>query len=382
MYEQDAVACHLCFRDRTLRAWIKDESVVRGICPWCGRRGHLIPLEKLAAPFREVADIYAETTGPDAFEIGELLSVLFEEDWGVFSDAIQSLDRAQELLTSILQADLSGKERLDYPDFGGLFCRQSSSLENAWDDRAYSALQGEVSKGHAEVPEDAKILDEPPGLLATALEDMSIILEPGETLFRARIHEDRLRTCRFTAAEVGAPPAEKVKAARANQAKRPVLYLARNKSTALAEVRPWKGAVVALATAVSNRRLILVDLAQSQPVKSPFFVELLKWRSELAALLCRLGQDMSRPVMPHEQDVLYKPTQLLALMIQQAGYDGCIYSSAMGSGKNFVLFDTNAADILNIEYVRVSRAAFYSSPLSEYDSLHDEGPYDYALPGD
>lgn len=382
MYEQDAVACHLCFRDRTLRTWIKGESTVRGICPWCGRRGHLVPLEKLAAPFREVADIYAETSGPDAFEIGELLSVLFDDDWGVFSDEIQSLDRAQELLTSILQADLSGKARLDYPDFGGLFCRQSSSLQNAWDERAYSALQGEVSKGLSEGPDNDRIADEPPGSLAIALEDMSIILEPGQTLYRARIHEDRLRTSRFTAAEVGAPPAEKVKAARANQAKQPVLYLARNKSTALAEVRPWKGAVVALATAVPNRRLILVDLAKRQPVESPFFVELLKWRSKLAGLLSRLGQDMSRPVMPHEQDVLYKPTQLLALMIQRAGYDGCIYPSAMGSGKNFVLFDTNAADIVNVEYVRVSRAAFYSSPLSKYDSVYDESPYDYALPGE
>ncbi|QJX08622.1 MULTISPECIES: RES family NAD+ phosphorylase [Rhizobium] len=361
---------------------MRDESTDRGTCPWCGRRGYLVPLEKLAPPFREVADIYVEATGPDAFEIGELLSMLFDEDWEVFSDEIQSLDRAQELLTSILQADLSGKSRLDYPDFGGLFCRQPSSLQDAWDERAYSALQGELSKGLVEGPDDTRIADEPPGSLAIAFEDISIILEPGQALYRARIHEDRLRTSRFTAAEVGAPPAEKVKAARANQANRPVLYLAHNKSTALAEVRPWKGAAVALATVVTNRRLILVDLVQRQLVKSPFFVELLKWRSELAGLLYRLGQDMSRPVMPHEQDVLYKPTQLLALMIQQAGYDGCIYPSAMGSGKNFVLFDTNAADIVNVEYVRVSRAALYSSPLSEYDSVYDEGPYDYALPGD
>jgi len=119
------------------------------------------------------------------------------------------------------------------------------------------------------------------------------------------------------------------------------------------------------------------------PVKSPFFVELLKWKTELAGLLYRLGEDMSRPVMPYEreQDVLYKPTQLLALMIQEAGYHGCIYPSAMGSGRNFVLFDTKAADMVSVEYFRVRRAAFFSSALSDYESVYDEGPYDHALPG-
>jgi hypothetical protein len=68
-------------------------------------------------------------------------------------------------------------------------------------------------------------------------------------------------------------------------------------------------------------------------MRSLFFTDLLKWKLELANPLYRLGQDMSWPVMPHEQEILYKPTQLLALMIQSAGYDGCIYPSAMGSGK-------------------------------------------------
>jgi RES domain-containing protein len=290
-------------------------------------------------------------------------------------------DQTQNLLTSILYADLSGKERMEFPDFNGFFRRQPSSLEDAWDERAYSALQGDTPK--PEAIGSTQIADEPPGSLEVAFEDMAILLEPGQTLYRARIHDDRRRASRFTTSEVGAPPAEKVKAARANRAGRPVLYLAANKSTALAEVRPWKGAAVALAEAVTNRRLMLVDLTQRLPVKSPFFVELLKWKTELAGLLYRLGEDMSRPVMPYEreQEVLYKPTQLLALIIQEAGYHGCIYPSAMGSGRNFVLFDTKAADMVSVEYVRVRRAAFFSSALSDCESVYDEGPYDHALPG-
>ena len=88
---------------------------------------------------------------------------------------------------------------------------------------------------------------------------------------------------------------------------------------------------------------------------------------------------MSRPVMPHEQEILYKPTQLLTLMIQATGYDGCIYPSAMGSGKNYVLFDTEAAEVLNIEHVRVRSATFFSKPLGRHEEIYEEGPYDHMV---
>jgi RES domain-containing protein len=194
-----------------------------------------------------------------------------------------------------------------------------------------------------------------------------------------RIVDDREHKEKYTAAEVGAPPHENAKAGRANQAQQPVLYLASNRSTALAEVRPWKGAAVAIAEVKTKQRLLLVDLSQVRPVKSPFFTDLLKWRIDLANLLYRLGQDMSRPVMPHEREILYKPTQLLALMIQATRYDGCIYPSAMGSRKNYVLFDTQAVEVLNIEHVRVRSATFFSKPLGHYEEIFEEGPYDHMV---
>jgi hypothetical protein len=89
--------------------------------------------------------------------------------------------------------------------------------------------------------------------------------------------------------------------------------------------------------------------------------------------------------MPHEQEVMYKPTQLLALMIQSARYDGCIYPSAMGSGKNYVLFDyvlfdTDGVDVVNIEHLRVNRPTFFSRPFSLYEEIFEEGPYDRRSP--
>jgi hypothetical protein len=68
-------------------------------------------------------------------------------------------------------------------------------------------------------------------------------------------------------------------------------------------VRPWKGAAVAIAEVKIKQRLLLIDLSQIRQIKSPFFKDFLKWRIDLANLLYRLGQDMSRPMMPDEEKI-------------------------------------------------------------------------------
>jgi RES domain-containing protein len=283
------------------------------------------------------------------------------------------------LAVSILYAGLSDKERFDYPDYESLFRNTESSLENAWDEKAYAVLSGEIS-----IPDrkealniEREIADELPDQISIAFEDLAAGFEEGTLLYRARIHDDRKRTERFASDELGAPPPKLARAGRANRKGEPMLYLASNKSTALAEVRAWKGAAVALAEMRLRRRLLLVDLAQAKPFGSPFFVELLRWKLDLAGLLRRLAEDMSRPVVAREDEVLYKPTQLLAWLIRSSGYDGCKYPSAMGPGTNIVLFNPEDAYPTNIAYVRIQRIAYFSEPLSLFETPYEEGPYDY-----
>jgi hypothetical protein len=86
--------------------------------------------------------------------------------------------------------------------------------------------------------------------------------------------------------------------------------------------------------------------------------------------------------MPHEPELLYRPTQFLALMVKSSGYDGCIYPSAMGSGTNIVLFNPDDAEVTRVTYVRVKKAAYFSEPLSEFEDIYEEGPYDFVLEKD
>ena len=377
-YDRDEAACHLCFQDKALQDWIKGEGRKGGVCPWCGRRGYIIDLAKLSEPFREVASIYVEV------ERGELISTLLDEDWGVFSEQIQCDDLTQDLALAILYADLEPRDRLDYPNYGGGFFRsQQSSLEENWDAKADAALAGDMPEPDTQDVESIErdIDDELPDLIQIVFMDLSIYFDAGKVLHRARPHDDRTRKERFQSVDLRPPPPEGATPGRANRKGRPVLYLASSRSTALAEVRAWKGAAVALAEVTTKRPLLLVDLSRSRArwIGSPFFVEELKWRIELAGLLRRLAGDMSRPVMPREEEVLYRPTQLLALLIKSSGYDGFIYPSAMGSGTNIVLFNPDDVEIGPPEYVRVKRAAYFFEPLDPYDEVYEKGPYDFAL---
>jgi hypothetical protein len=33
-HDRDDVACHLCFQDKALQDWIKEEGKKGGVCPW------------------------------------------------------------------------------------------------------------------------------------------------------------------------------------------------------------------------------------------------------------------------------------------------------------------------------------------------------------
>src|SRR4029077_7856064 len=133
------------------------------------------------------------------------------------------------------------------------------------------------------------------------------------------------RTARYAPHELSAPPPSKAGASRASRKHNhvlylatdrttalaevrawkgePVLYLATDRTTALAEVRAWKGAVVAIAEVRLREDVRLVDLSRPMKIGSPFFLDSVKWRMDLAGLLRRLSADLSRPVLPKDAEI-------------------------------------------------------------------------------
>ena len=374
MNRSDSRACHRCFRDKALISFIREEGK-RSWCDWCGARNvYVAPLYMLGDIFREAAGIYQPSEWGD-----EQISFLLQEDWELFSDKIEQAPNSlmQEMAVAILKAGLTAKEyHCDYPDFDGGFRREEPWLEEHWDAMAEAFLSGKESSiaGPAVAGAAEEFF---PDQMEIAFEDLLAVYEAGKVLYRARIHDDRYRKEKFRLDEMGAPAPKDAKTGRANRARQPVLYLANEDKTALCEVRAWKGAAVALAEMRIKRRLRIVNLLDIKTIESPFFDELLSWRLQLAGLFYRLSEELSRPIMTHEEKDLYRSTQYLCDCIKKADYDGVTFPSAMGKGFNVVVFDPSDAEAINLKYVRVDEMWPRFREFGEYEEIYEEVPYHY-----
>lgn len=365
-------ACHRCFADRQLIEWIKEQGPKRN-CSWCGARNvFVVQLSSLRNLFEPVVELYH----PSDSSSGDLLSVLLQEDWEIFSDRIIDKGLAHGLVRAIMEAGVDPKDLII--DYSGLFHSSTpyhSTLEEIWEERADSSsgFDPDESEGSKLEYEDEGFprLDE----VQFAIEDRGTIYPADSVLYRARIYTVRGRSERFGIEEMGAPPPDKTPAQRANRPGEPVLYMASDTNTALAEVRAWKGSPASVAKMRVTEGLRILDLRKPYLVDSPFFHESLGWRLEAHGLLNRFAEELSHPVMPHEADALYRPTQHLCDVINAGGFDGVAYPSAMGPGYNVALFNLHAGTPEEITHHRVEGVSFTSRALGPYESPHEDFPW-------
>lgn len=369
-------ACIDCFNDIILHELIENEGDLAD-CDWCGSKNiKTIPIHMLSEMFRDVAKCYDEVTGPDAYMKGETISGCFQEDWNLFSPKIEGdPEFIRKMTLAILVADTRQKERFDLPDYSGFFYFEMPELKFEWFEKLEKIIKEEKRYDSAQYDE----LDKFPGRIEIAIEGNAHTLNSEEPLYRARIHKSRKRKKRFSLSEMGAPPANKAKAGRANKDNEPVFYLATDEPTALAEVRAWRGMAVALAKVSLKKDLRILDLTDVHYTKSPFESEYLCSDLQVIGLLQSFGLALSQPLLPEEEKTHYLPSQKLCELIRNQNIDGIIYPSAMGSGKNFVLFNPDHGEPYEIKYVRVESPVYPVQEINEYDDLYEESPYELLI---
>jgi len=156
---------------------------------------------------------------------------------------------------------------------------------------------------------------------------------PAETtLYRARIMslDWEFPDEPFEFADMGAPPPDRAPDGRVNPAGIPCFYGAFNPHTAVAELRPWRGARLSVATFDTAVPVRVVDLSRDQEgLTDPS--------------LGILATAISWPV--HRDDRLaYVGTQYIAERLKATGVQGLIYDSAVDpDGLNVALFDPERA---------------------------------------
>lgn len=366
-------ACIKCFKDKVLLKEILSFNQ-KGDCSWCGSQDiNIIPLYKLGELFRGVCSLYKQVDGGL-----DNISYLILEDWDLYGEKIENDPvLMQDLTVSILESGIAHKDLFtDHPDYNEGFERTESLLLDYWDEIAIAHLTGK-KLGEDSDSDKKDMYSNLADILGIVFEDLAVSYKQGHIFYRARIHDDRYRTNKFSTSDLGAPPRKEAIAGRANRKNEPVLYLANNEKTAIYEIRAWKGTAVAYANIKIKKDVSVVSLLNYDFPESPFYQDYLSWRVELAGLFYRFAGELSMPVMDKEKDQLYQSTQLLCDLIKKAGYNGVEYPSSSDFGHNIVLFNPELAEPISVTYVKIDDINPAYHILNEHEAIYDEGPYDY-----
>jgi hypothetical protein len=331
--------CAGCFGDRGLRKNIIPlRSAGNSNCWYCGAENvSTVDPEQLTEYFELLVSAYRLDVA------GNHLVRWFREDWGMFDHPRMDDDRAQALLAEILvDAEIIRQT------FAPAMDNQTDRL-GEWE-----KLRDELRYHNRFFP--AVNID---------LERLELLLSPltldadeiPNQWYRARIQTGEAP---YPIGEMGAPPKRVASHGRANPAGIPYLYLGSTQNTAISEIRPHAGEIACVADFRTPPDLKLVDLRSPRKMVSPFLLEdatdIGRMRNDLP-FLERLGDELTRPVVPQSAAIDYTPSQYLCEFIKKCGYSGVVYRSSVSDGINLALFDPTVAESGNVTQYRVSRVS-------------------------
>ena len=263
------------------------------------------------------------------------------EDWGMFEHERMDDARAAALLAEILDdGEIVRKNHAPPTSY------KTDNL-NRWE-----RLRDELMFGNRYFPKEE--------LQEDRLEELLDLLRLPEDELPTEWHRARLMVNDdpYPIDEMGAPPREIATHGRANPAGIPYLYLSAKPKTAVAEIRPHTGERACVATFTTPKDLNIVDLRNPRHSVSPLDYgdeQKIGYLRSDVYFLARLGDELTRPVIPRSAAIDYVPSQYLCEFIKKYGYDGVIYNSAMGDGINIALFDQARAKPGKVTVVMVTR---------------------------
>ena len=147
----------------------------------------------------------------------------------------------------------------------------------------------------------------------------------------------------------------------------PCLYASNVRDTAVAEVRPWVGALVSLAKMKVNRPLRLVNCGGDPDIEHEIWFEQPSPEEREEIVWRAIGRAFSNPASSDPSIAEYAPTQVLAEHFRQLGYDGALFRSSLGPGLNVAFFDIEAVGVVDVRLVPVLGVKY---TVGKEDSFH------------
>lgn len=328
--------CPECFGDHHLRDQVFPfREAGAGNCDYCGSLDvPVLTPSALAEWFTPLISVY------EPHDEGKSLVDWMKKDWQLFSHPRMDDAHAKELLADILD---------DGEVVRGRFI--PSPLYRSEALMRWETLRDEMmyqNRWFLDVSFDTERLAQ--------LLDLLIAKDLPTSWFRARI---RTGDATYPLAEMGPPPKRLASHGRANPAGIPYLYLGSNASTAAAEVRPHTGEIACVAE-FEIPPIRAVDLRAPRKSVSPFIAQEPSAIGQLRAdlpLLERLGDELTRPVLPSGAAIDYIPSQYLCEFIKKRRFDGVVYRSSVSDGINLALFDPALATGGAVSNYTISRVS-------------------------
>lgn len=320
-------ACPRCFTSAT---WVSNAELADSspaICDFCGSYAHHTwPTTTWNDSLGRLFAIYEVDTST---AVSNELHVQVQSDWRIFgfgdiskvrSFLISAFPESHPLLQDGIRVRL----------------RVGENPKRADHILSWAKFSEEIRRRNRYFPQTE--LDN--SLLKDALLGSVQSISESTPLYRARVlSSDVHPTCQ----EMGAPPANKAQAGRANPVGIPYLYLSYEARTCIYETRVANHTQVAIGTFRTLRELKVLNLAD---IEIPDFFSTDDPITTISyyRYLHKLGDELKTPVRRSDQPIDYIPTQYLCELAKSLGLDGVLYPSSLDpSGRNVVLFDVEAA---------------------------------------
>lgn len=366
--------CARCFKDSRLKSIIGRRGSA-GDCDYCGAMDVRVIepaelndfFEPLIRPYQQVEEGTHFIAALDEEADGQPLDELLDEDNpGLFSEHLTSEQR-QSLVQDLINA-IDGYDPREgfYRSVGDFWTRPGNEIWAGAEEEYFRSAPARWTRFVEEIVGHRRFIrDDPPAdhdpaswLTGAALTSLTRRLQTRTRLFRAVIGGAR----RETDGELMPHPPERLSGpkpehcrtgGRVNPPGIPVLYTSTSIKTAIAEVRPWIGGPVSVATMRPIRPLRLVDLSPRRTGKKVAGVT-----PDVLDIIETIGARMAEPIDPAASEIHYVPTQYVAELIRVAGYDGIRVQSALGKGRNVILFNTDDARVEDVHLYRVNRVTY------------------------
>lgn len=342
--------CIQCFKDELVIELIKEKGFF-GECSYC-KCTDIYCLDVDDEQLRSYFDTLTMMYGENPTRYSKKLLSFVQEDWEVFDDSCYE-GSAGQLLTDIIS--FKNRDGVEYctllPEF--------TKYRNMWWD-----FQKQIkfeNRYTAQMDEKFK------NALLSSFRKSKTTIKEGELLFRGRVGGEKelsfYGVTQYSSMVMGIPPIDKSTNGRANPVGIPYLYTANDVKTTISELRPWVDANITVATIQVILPLTLADFTKS-PFRSIFDVthdleELLNRKN----LLKIISSELSKPVSPESANIDYIPTQYVAELIKECGYEGFIFKSSLGPGNNVVLFNENNIKIIETNLYNVIKVDYDFCPV-------------------